>query len=188
MKNEPGRRKVAKAAGEPTGSHHKTCDGQTLNEWISQIQGKETTDIPEEIYDKILLEIKKQRITNLATLNNKKVREILKKLKLTKYYEHIPHIIHRLNGLPVPNFDPELEEKIRTIFKIIQPYYLKYAPPNRKNFLSYSYCIYKALQLLGKDEFLSNFTLLKSRDKLHAQDMIWKKICDDLGWTFIKSI
>ena len=37
----------------------------------------------------------------MATLTNKKVREFLKKLKLNKYYEHVPHIINRLNGLPL---------------------------------------------------------------------------------------
>ncbi len=159
-----------------------------LNEWISQVQGKETTDIPEEVYDKILLEIKKQRITNMATLTTKHIRSILKKLKLTKYYEHIPHIVHKLNGLPIPNFEPELEEKLRTMFKIIQPLFLKYAPPSRKNFLSYSYILFKFLQLLGRDEFLSNFNLLKNREKLHEQDQVWSKICNELGWDFIRSI
>jgi len=159
-----------------------------LNEWISQIQGKETTDIPEEVYDKILFEIKKQRIVNMATLTTSKVRSILKKLKLSKYYEHTPHIIHRLNGLPIPNFEPELEERLRTMFKIIQPLFLKHMPRGRKNFLSYSYILYKFIQLLGRDEFLTNFNLLKNREKLHDQDQVWKKICTELDWEFIKSV
>ena len=37
------------------------------------------------------------------------------------------------------------------------------------------------------DEFLVCFPLLKSREKLHQQDIIWKQICDDLNWEFIKS-
>lgn len=159
-----------------------------LNEWISQIQGKETTDIPEEVYDKILLEIKKQKITNMADLTYKKIKEILKKLDNNKYYEHIPHIINKLNGLPIPHFEPELEEKLRVMFKMIQPLFLKYAPSSRKNFLSYSYCLHKFIQLLGRDEYLPNLPLLKSRDKLHQQDQIWKKICDELSWQFIESL
>lgn len=159
-----------------------------FNEWISQIQGKETTDIPEEVYDKILLEIKKQKITNMAELTCSKVKEILKKLKINKYYEHVPHIINKLNGLPTPHFDPELEDKLRSMFKQIQPLFLKYAPGHRKNFLSYSYVLHKFVQLLGKDEYLPYFSLLKSREKLHQQDQIWKKICDELSWEFIRSI
>jgi hypothetical protein len=155
---------------------------------ISQIQGKETTDIPEEVYDKILLEIKKQKITNMADLTYKKIKEILRKLDSNKYYEHIPHIINKLNGLPIPHFEPDLEEKLRAMFKLIQPLFLKYAPRSRKNFLSYSYCLHKFIQLLGRDEYLEKLPLLKSREKLHQQDLIWKQICDELGWQFIRSL
>lgn len=159
-----------------------------LNEWLNQVQGKETTEIPEEIYDKILLEIKKQRITNMAELTYDKVKKILKHLKVHKYYEHIPHIINRLNGFPMPNFTSDLEDKLRNMFKQIQMPFLKHSPPNRKNFLSYSFVLHKFLQLLEKDEYLTYFPLLKSRDKLVAQDKIWKLICQDCGWQFIPSL
>ena len=159
-----------------------------LNEWLNQIQGKETTDIPEEIYDKILMEIKKQRITNMADLSYNKVKRILKQIKVHKYYEHIPHIINRLNGLPMPNFSVELEEKLRTMFKQIQTPFLKHSPPNRKNFLSYSYVLHKFLQLIDKDEYLVFFQLLKSRNKLAEQDKIWRKICEEVNWQFIPSL
>lgn len=159
-----------------------------FNEWISQIQGKETTDIPDEVYDKILLEIKKQKISNMADLTCSKIKEILKGLRFNKYYEHIPHIINKLNGLPTPHFDPELEDKLRSMFKQIQPLFLKYAPALRKNFLSYSFVLHKFVQLHGKDEYLQYFPLLKSRDKLSAQDQIWRKICEELNWEFIRSI
>ena len=43
----------------------------------------------------------KKRIDN-GDLTPSKVREILKKLKKNKYYEHVPHIINKLNGLPPP--------------------------------------------------------------------------------------
>lgn len=159
-----------------------------FNEWIAQVQGKETTEIPDEVYDKILLEIKKQKITNMAELTHEKVREILKRLRINKYYEHSVHILHRLNGCPMPNMPPELEEKLRSMFKQIQTPFLKHSPADRKNFLSYSYVLHKMMQLLEKDEYLVNFPLLKCREKLHKQDMTWKKICDELGWQFIASL
>ena len=43
-------------------------------------------------------------------------------------------------------------------------------------------------ELLGKDEFLHRFPLLKSREKLHQQDVIWKGICKELDWKFYKTI
>ena len=68
-------------------------------EWLSQIQAKESTEIPQEVFDQILVEIKKERIKDLSKITNSKMRIYLKKLKLNKYYEHIPYIIYRLNGV-----------------------------------------------------------------------------------------
>lgn len=159
-----------------------------FNEWISQIQAKESTDIPEEIFEKIVQEIKKEKIEDTTKLSYHKMREILKKLKQNRYYEHSFYIIYRLNGMQPPNFSPELEEKLRNMFKEIQGPFLKHCPKNRKNFLSYSYVLYKFCQLLDKDELLKHFNLLKSREKLHIQDQIWKKICEEVNWEFIQSI
>ena len=159
-----------------------------FNEWLNQVQGKETTDIPEEVYDVILLEIKKQKLTNMATLTRKNIKDILKKLRINKYYEHVPHIINRLNGMPSPHLSPELEDRLRHMFCQIQVPFLKHAPPCRKNFLSYSFCLNKMMQLLEKDQYLESFPLLKSREKLHQQDMIWQKICAEIGWDFIPSL
>jgi uncharacterized Zn finger protein (UPF0148 family) len=159
-----------------------------FNEWISQIQGKESTDIPEEIFEKIVQEIKKEKIRDTAKLSYHKLREILKKLKANKYYEHIYYIIYRLNGISPPNFSPDMEEKLRNMFKEIQGPFLKHCPPKRKNFLSYSYVLFKFCQLLEKDEYLKHFSLLKSREKLHIQDQIWKNICEEIRWEFIQSI
>ena len=159
-----------------------------FNEWLAQFQAKESTEIPSEVYDKILLEIEKERITNMVNLTPIKLREILKKLKLNKYYEHVPHIINRLNGVQAPTMSREMEEKLRFMFKEIQAPFMKYCPKERKNFLSYSYVLHKFVELLELDEFLPNFPLLKSREKLHQQDKIWKKVCEDLGWEFYKSL
>lgn len=159
-----------------------------LNEFLAQFQAKETTDIPEDVYNEILLEIKKERITNMAMITPEKMRELLKRIRKNDYYEHIPYIINQLNGLPAPVIAPEIEEIIRGMFKAIQIPFEKYCPPKRKNFLSYSYIMYKFFELLELDEYLQCFQLLKSRTKLHQQDQIWKNICAELNWQFIKSV
>lgn len=159
-----------------------------FNEWLNQVQGKETTDIPDDVYDSILFEIKKQKLTNMATLTRKKVKDILKKLRINKYYEHVPQIINHLNGIPSPHLSPELEDRLRHMFCQIQVPFLKHSPSSRKNFLSYSYCLNKMMQLLEKDQYLESFPLLKSREKLHQQDIIWQKICTEIGWDFIPSL
>jgi hypothetical protein len=159
-----------------------------FNEWLAQFQAKESTEIPTEVYDAICAELKKERIMDYRTLSRQKVREILKKLKYNKYYEHVPHIINRLNGQHAPVMPRETEEKLRYMFREIQPAFQKHCPKERSNFLSYSYVLYKFCELLELDEYLSSFPLLKNRDKLYVQDKIWEKICEELKWQFIRSI
>jgi hypothetical protein len=159
-----------------------------FNEWLAQFQAKESTDIPDDVYNKILIELKKERTTDVNKINAKKIKEILKRLDLSKFYEHVPHIIHHITGQPAPVMTRATEEKLRNMFREIQTPFLLYCPEKRKNFLSYSYVLYKFCQLLGLDEFLPSFTLLKSREKLHQQDIIWEQICNTLSWEFIKSV
>jgi len=158
-----------------------------FNEWLAQFQAKESTEIPEEVFEAIQTQIKKERL-QASSLNRTKIREILKKLKFNSYYEHVPHILSRLNGHTAPVMDRETEEKLRYLFKEIQPSFQKHCPADRSNFLSYSYVLYKLCELLELDGFLHCFPLLKNRDKLYAQDKIWEKICKDLQWEFYRSI
>ena len=96
--------------------------------------------------------------------------------------------MNRLNGVQAPVLSREVEDKLRFMFREIQPSFIKHCPKGRSNFLSYSYVLYKFCQLLELDEFLPCFPLLKSREKLYMQDKIWQCICEDMGWEFIKSI
>lgn len=159
-----------------------------LNEILNQFQAKESTIIPDEVMHEVICEIKKRRIQNIAELTEIAMREILKKLNRSKYYEHATHILSRLNGNPPPTITPEIEEKIRAMFQEIQAPFLLYCPDDRTNFLSYSYILYKFFELLDLDEYKVYFPLLKSRDRLIAHDQIWKKICDYLKWEFIRSV
>lgn len=159
-----------------------------LNEILNQFQAKESTIIPEEVMNEVICEIKKRRIQNIAQLTDTDMREILKKLNRSKYYEHATHILSRLNGNPPPTITPEIEEKIRAMFQEIQAPFLLYCPDDRTNFLSYSYILYKFFELLELDEYKSYFSLLKSRDRLIEHDQIWKKICEYLRWEFISSV
>ena len=158
-----------------------------FNEWLAQFQAKESTEIPGEIYDAILVQLKKERITNMASLKPTKLREILRKMKASKYYEHIPHIINRLNGQNAPCMSREDEEKLRHMFREIQPSFKKHCPKGRRNFLSYGYVLYKMCELLEMDEYLPFFPLLKNRYKLYLQDKTWEKICGEMNWQYIST-
>ena len=157
-------------------------------ECLNKFQALETTTIPQNVYDLILKEISKEKITDLKTITSSKMRSILKKINKTKYYEHIFHIINKINGVPPPKLSKELEDKMILMFKQTQDPFSKICPDDRTNFLSYSYVIRKLLEILNETEYIKYFPLLKSREKLYQQDVMWKAICNDLGWPFNPSI
>jgi hypothetical protein len=159
-----------------------------LSEILNQFQAKEATEIDEMIYNNIKIELKIQRMYDYKELDHKIMKRILKKLKFNKYYEHIPHIINNLNGLPPPTMTREKEENIKKMFKDIQKPFMLYKPKKRKNFLNYNYIIHKICELLEYDEFLPYFPLLKSRINLEEQDIVWEKICKYKNYQFIPSI
>jgi len=159
-----------------------------LNEILNQIQAKESTDIPDEVLDAVREEIRKERIKDLTELTNKKIRYYLRKLNLNKYYEHIAHIINRLNGLPPPIITKDIEDKIRIMFSAVNSAWGEIPKKPKKNFLNYNYVLYKFVELLDRDEYKVLFPLLKSRDKIVSHDVVWKEICAKLGWEFLRTI
>ena len=158
-------------------------------EWLAQIQAKENTEVPKDVFDQIFAEIKKQRC-RVETITSAQIRKFLKKLHFNRYYEHAPAIACAVSGRQPVRFPRELEETLVVMFKEIQRPWANWVgiiSPERKNFLSYSYVLYKFCELLEKDEYLSSFSLLKSRQKLHQHDCLWQKICEELNWQFIPS-
>ena len=158
-----------------------------FNEWVSQFQAKESTSVPQEIIETLRQEFKKQKIKELSEITHEKVRGLLKKLGKNKYYEHVPYITTILNGIKPPTMPQALEDKLRLMFFQVQKPFEKHRPEGRKNFLSYSYILYKFCELLGEDEYLPCFPLLKSKEKLYNQDRMWKAICEELQWEYIKT-
>ena len=116
------------------------------------------------------------------------MQSMLKKLGYNHLYEHIPYIINKLSNLPPPKINGEIENNFLKMFMLIQEPWELYKPKGRKNFLSYSYILYKFCELLELDHLLEFFPLLKSREKLQQQDKIWKNICSELQWEYIPSI
>jgi len=157
-----------------------------FKEILAQFQGKETTQIPQDVIDQITQQIKKERI-NLTHLTHYKTKEILKKLGLNKYYEHIAFIKNKL-GISPPVFSPELEEVLCNLFMETQAPYAKRCPDYRVNFLNYYYVLFKFCELLDEREYLSEIPLLKDREKLIEQDETWKRMCVELNWEFIPTV
>jgi hypothetical protein len=157
-----------------------------FKEILAQFQGKETTQIPDDVIEQIQQQIKKERIC-IKQLTHYKTKEILKKLGFNKYYEHIAFIKNKL-GIKPPVFSPELEDTLCNLFMQIQAPYAKTCPDYRVNFLNYYYVLYKFCELLGETQYLNDIPLLKDREKLIEQDETWKKMCVELDFEFIPTV
>lgn len=162
-------------------------------EWLNQFQAKESTPIDDKIYINTFNEIKKNRLENkIKKMPYIRVRNIikciLKTLRYSDYYEHIPTIISKITNKPPPVVSREIEDKLKIMFKQTQEPFNKHRPRGRINYLNYSYVLNKFFKILGMENEAKCFPLLKSRDKLKLQDSIWKKMCIDLNWPFHSSI
>ncbi|ATZ80573.1 late transcription factor [Bodo saltans virus] len=158
-----------------------------LKEKINQFQSKETADVPEEIYDKIYSELKKKRINPELALQ-RDIKDILKKNRLTLYYEHLQQIYCKITNKPPIVLSREIEETVINMFQSMQESFQRHCPKGRSNFLNYYYVLNKMFKIIGLYDYSDLFTLLKSKDKLRDQDAIWAKICKDMGWSFYSSL
>ena len=154
---------------------------------VQNFQGKETMRISDPILQKVMEELHRQRVTSVHDITAQRVRSTLKRLRL-KNYEHVAQILARITGRPAPRMSAEVEEMCRLLFKATQPAFEAAKPPERSNYLSYQYTLYKILQLLGQNHMLKHFSLLKGRDKLVRQDQMWREICTYNDWEFISTL
>ena len=156
--------------------------------WLKRTQGKETTTIDKDVLDRVRLELKKQRVDNMTTVNHTKVREILKKLRLNKHYNNCVQITSMITGINPPQMTNEQEMALLQMFDAIQePFQEIIQSEPRQNMLSYSFLIHKFLEIMSWDEYLPYFPLLRSVDKIQYQDWIWRKLCAKVGFEYIKS-
>lgn len=165
-----------------------------FKEILNQIQGKESTTIPDEIYQKILEELRKTRVKT-EDVKKQKIRDILRKIGHTKYYEHRSNIIYKIKGIPPITLSRDIEDRLLLMFDDLLKPYAKCCPKTRKNFLNYYYVIRKLCEILGLKEILKTEHLphLKSRKKLAEHDQIWKEMIKLLSekdplWIYIPSL
>ena len=155
-----------------------------FKDWLKQIQAKESVDISDEIFEKIIDELKRNKYyLNKNNINRDIIQKILKKLGYSKLYKHTPFIINKITGKPAPTISNENEEKLIKMFEMIQEPWELYKPKGRKNFIHYPYILYKFSELLELEYLLEAFPML-DYPNLAIPDNTWKKICKHLKWEF----
>lgn len=159
-----------------------------LFSWILRIQAKESTAVPEEHMAAVRGELEKMQLScsDPTKVTPKRVRAILKKLKLPKYYNSVHMIRYLVCGHRPPQMTEEQEREVMSMFDDVVDIYTtlqKRGVVKRSNMLSYSYTLMKMLELLGPeyDKFLPQLTLLKHRERLRDQEEIWRLVCEASG-------
>ena len=158
-----------------------------LKEKLNQLQSKETVNIDETVIKIIKKELKKKRIIPSKS-TPPEIKKILKKYKLHEYYEHLQQIYCRISGANPVTISRDTEKKVIEMFNDMQESFMKHKPIGRSNFLNYSYILNKIFKILDMKGHAKFFNLLKSKDKLRDQDLVWHKICDDMGWDYYASL
>lgn len=177
-----------------TSSHDSKSNGniKRLNHFEEKLKmfiSPETTNtnIPIHVYDTINLHLKKNNIMPINCTPNI-IKTILKKHKLFEYYKCEFEIYQNISGNRLEKFTDETYEKLKQMFMSVRNIYDKHTPPTRTCFFSYNYLINKLLKILNLNEHAKCFGMLKSKEKLRDQDVIWSKICEELNWEFHSSL
>lgn len=156
---------------------------------LKRVQAKETANIKPCVMEAVVGELAKERLEpGDPRITTNKIRDVLKKLKLQKYYNHVFAITSTLSGKAAPTLTPAQEEKLLSMFRMIQEPFDRVCPPSRTNMISYSYINRKLVEILGWDELIDYFPSLKSRIKVYAQDKIWREICRETGLPFYRTV
>ncbi len=160
-----------------------------MMDWVQSASGNENTEIPSHVLDALRCELRKDRVTDSNQITPKRIKAYLKKLNFSDLYDHATYIAQLLNGRVAPKFSPEFIQRLLAMFNAIQePFDRHKHVVDRNNSLSYSYLLYKMTELLGEDDYLQHFSLLKCPHKLFGADTVWRLICKDLRWAFYPTI
>ena len=107
-----------------------------LSEWLSNCQGRESIQVPQEVIESVMDELFKRRIPKEG-VNRVNVRACLKALGHRKFYENSNLIASMITGKKPVQLTRQEEDIIKRMFMAIQDSFAEQTP-SRSNFLSYA--------------------------------------------------
>ena len=163
-----------------------------FKENINQFQGKQNTHIKKEIYDSIERQLESYGLLNDTCIKEKRfenitkqhIVQIMKELKITKYYEDYILIYRNLTGKKVDDIPQNIENALLDDFDLfVKEYDKKYSSNTiRKSFINTRILLY---QLLKKNKYpckTEDFKILKTLERLSFHDDIIRDVFAILGW------
>lgn len=149
---------------------------------LMSFQGIKPHKFKSDFIEEIRAEIQKQQIP-YDQLNYCKMRKILHHLNHKNKYEHIPYILSYFDH-PLPNLPYEITDRLQYMFSVVNGTYAKINNTKRLHFFNYYYVLHQLLKLVDYAHLCHSIPLMKNQSKIQFQDMLWKKICDELKWDY----
>jgi hypothetical protein len=153
-------------------------------ELLNQSQGKESTEIPQDLLNNIYYQLYVYNITDLSKVTTKDIKRCLKDLEQTGMNEHAVNIINKLVDRPPSTKSHQLMEKVKYMYIRAEKAWYKIKKKDRKNFINNNFVFRKIFVLLDEDEEAEKWPLL-SVEKLYEHDETWEEVCLNENWQFI---
>ena len=134
-------------------------------------------------------EIIKKELDPNTPITPKLIRKFVLDYDRLDLYNYAEQISNKLNKIVFPEFDIDLENKLRDMFtKVEEAWHLiQYAEADsdkKQTFFNFSYIINRLLRVLKRTEYLGMFTIMKTDDKIQQYDVIFKKVCECYEWNY----
>ena len=155
-----------------------------FKEVFNQFQGKEMREIPEVVIQSVREKLPEnlEQITDLTGINITRI--IWRKSNLSKYNENAHCIWAMASNRQPPYIKKLVEDKLIRHFKAIAQVYEPLKGDKRNSFMNYYYVLYKLLHLMKEFELLNYVLLLRTKQRIREHDRMWRRICDELDWSY----
>ncbi len=153
---------------------------------IKKFQAKQNTTISEKVYRDLWYKLHSHDLP-VERLTKDHLYEFLRLTDHSDHYEDITLIYCEMTSNAAPNIS-HLEHELFALFDEIDPVYERVKPLGRVNFLNGQFVLFKLLQKLKYPCREDDFYILKTREKMLEHDQIWKKMCQELSWTYIATV
>jgi len=125
--------------------------------------------------------VETQHVTTLSDITIPKVKRALRETGMKKLVEKPIAVYSYLTGIYPDKITLEEETKIRARFDLMEPVMNALAVGSKK-VLSYPYILLKLVTLLGMNKLAAFIPVTKTN--LKAQEAMFAKISEELGWPF----
>ncbi|KXS17691.1 hypothetical protein M427DRAFT_144130 [Gonapodya prolifera JEL478] len=97
-----------------------------FRELLLKLQALEFVSIQQDVLDRILLQLKAERVTNLDILTKNHWKGIMQRAGLPKFYMHHKSIKYAIDGIAPPCIDSDLQLRLETMFMAYKNVFEKY--------------------------------------------------------------